>query len=455
MMEEQMIPVSRILCRTAMTLFIPVFVMGMSGVSGAFDLPHEFHTLPNGLRVILAPDATVPTVSYYTLIDAGSRDETKKGTTGLAHVFEHMMFRGTERYPDFDAAVGPMGAQTNAGTGNDMTTYFVNAKSEFLKDIIDLEADRVQNLIFTDKIFRTELGPVKEERRRAVVESPYGYLETRLYDLAFEKHTYKHPVIGWEEDLEKLMTFQDGLKFKETYYAPRYVVISVAGNFNPDSALTWIAEKYGDWTAEGKATGTIPDEPVQTAPRTRELTWKDGMIAPMMMMAHKSPAMSFDNLDYAALQVTNRILFSNSGRLRQRLLVDQQLVEDIDGDAWGSKDPGLWTITTTIKDEASVAAVETIIIEELQKLRDNTAAQQELDKAIKGIKADRIFGLDRPSRAARTLGRFAILSGSPDNVMREMEMLDRVTPAVVQEFARKYLTEAGRTTVLLNPKLQS
>lgn len=447
--------VSRLLPRWALAFLVPVFVLGMSGVAGAFDVPHQIHTLPNGLRVVLAPDPTVPTVSYYTMIDAGSRDETKNGTTGLAHVFEHMMFRGTKRFPDFDDAVKPMGAQTNASTGNDMTAYFVNAKSEFLKDIIDLEADRIRNLEFTKETFRTELGPVKEERRRAVVESPYGFLETELYNLAFDKHTYKHPVIGWEEDLEKLMTFQDGLDFKQTFYAPRYVVISVAGNFNPDSALTWIAEKYGDWETAGKPAGTIPVEPAQTAPRSKEFTWKDAMIAPMTMMAYKSPAMNFDNLDYAALQVANRVLFSSSGRLHQRLMVDQQLVEDVGGDVSASKDPGLWTITATIREAANVGAVQAIILEEIQKLRDTPVPQEELDKAIKGIKADRIYGLDRPSRVASTLGRYAVLSGSPDNMAREMDLLDQVTPAVVQQFAQQYLIETGRTTVLVNPKMQS
>ncbi|MEW5875306.1 MAG: pitrilysin family protein [Candidatus Zixiibacteriota bacterium] len=421
----------------------------------SFSIPHQTHTLPNGIRVILAPDRTVPTVSYYTMIDAGSRDETKKGTTGLAHVFEHMMFRGTDRYPAFDNVVGPMGAQTNASTSNDMTSYFVNAKGEFLREIIDLESDRLRNLIFTNEAFRTELGPVKEERRRGVVEDPYGYLDVRLGDLAFDKHTYKHPVIGWEEDLEKLMTFEDGLRFKETFYSPKYTVISVAGNFDPDSALAWIREKYADWQPAPVPVDPIPVEPGQTAPRREDLTWKDAMIAPILMLAHKSPATGYDTEDFVAFKVIDRILFAQSGRLRQRLVVTDQLVEDVGAGVWGSKDPSLWTISATVKSGIPIDSVEGVIDEELRRLREEPVGADEVAKAVRGIKADMIYGLDRPARVASTLGRYAIISGSSANLEREMAMLDQVTPATVQRVAQTWLVDARRTTVTLSPKSES
>jgi zinc protease len=432
-----------------------IIVAALSPTTHAFDVKFQYHVLPNGIRVILAPDPTVPTVSYYTLIDAGSRDETRKGTTGLAHVFEHMMFRGTKRYPDFDDVVKPWGAQTNASTGNDMTDYFVNTKSEFLKNIIDLEADRVRNLSFTNETFRTELGPVKEERRRGVTENPYGFLETRLYDLAFDKHTYKHPVIGWEEDLEKLMTYDDAMRFKNIYYSPSHTVISVAGNFNPDSALAWIKEKYSDWQQSAAQPDPIETEPPQTAPRRETREWKDAMIAPILIIAQKAPAMHFDNTDYVALRVIDRVLFSDSGRLRKRLIIDRQLVESVDGGVGGTKDPGLWGISATIKKGVAVDTVEAIILEELGKVTTAPVTQVELDKAINGIKAARVFGFDRPARVASTLGDYAIVSGSADNIKKEMDLLPTVTPSMVMEVARRYLTDAGRTTLILNPKPQS
>ena len=423
--------------------------------SQAFNLDYQFHTLPNGLRIILAPDPTVPTVSYFTMIDAGARDETKKGATGIAHVFEHMMFRGTERYPDFDDAVKPWGAQTNAFTGNDMTAYFDNTKGEFLKDIIDLESDRVRNLVFTNETFRTELGPVKEERRRGVDESPYGFLEQELYKVAFDKHTYKHPVIGWEEDLEKNMTFKDGLRFKDTYYTPQFTVISVAGDFNPDSALAWITAAYSDWKKSTITPDPIPAEPKQTKARREDLTWKDAMIAPILMIAHKSPAMEFNDKDYAAMRAIDRLLFSNNGRLRKRLVVDQQLVEDVDGGAWGTKDPSLWTITATIKTGKSMDDVQNVILEELKRLQNEPVSADELARVVRGMKADRIYGLDRPSSVAVTLGRYAIISGSADNVSKELDTLESLTPSDIQAYADRYLTESQRTTVTLSPKAAS
>lgn len=430
-------------------------VLGAPLVAAPFEVPHENHVLPNGIRVILAPDATVPTVSYYTVIDAGSRDETKPGTTGLAHVFEHMMFRGTERYPDFDAAVGPMGAQTNAFTSNDMTAYFVNAKGEFLKEIIDLEADRLRNLIFTNETFRTELGPVKEERRRGIDENPYGFLDVRLNALAFERHTYKHPVIGWEEDLEKNMTFEDGFQFKKTFYSPKYTVLSVAGNFNPDSALAWISQQYDDWVPPQVTVNPIPEEPEQATSRRDDLVWKDAMIAPVLMMGHKAPPTGFATNDFVALKIVDRLLFAKSGRLRKRLVVDEQLVEDVDGGVWGSKDPGMWTITATIKGGVPIDSVEGIIDQELRRLREEPVSRGELERAIRGLKADRIYGFDRPSRAALTLGMYAILSGSSANVEREIELLEKVTPDAIQRFAQSWLVPEKRTTVTLSPKAAS
>lgn len=425
------------------------------GNGQAFDVDYQFHTLPNGLRIILAPDATVPTVSYFTMIDAGARDETKKGATGIAHVFEHMMFRGTERYPDFDDAVKPWGAQTNAFTGNDMTAYFVNTKGEFLKDIIALESDRVRNLVFTNETFRTELGPVKEERRRGVDEDPYGFLEQALYKLAFDKHTYKHPVIGWEEDLEKNMTYKDGVRFKDTYYTPQFTVISVAGDFNPDSALAWLTAAYSDWPKSTITPNPIPAEPAQTKPRREDLVWKDAMIAPILMIAHKSPAMEFNDHDYVAERAVDRLLFSNNGRLRKRLVVDEQLVEDVDGGAWGTKDPSLWTITATIKSGKSMADVEKVILAELKRLQTEPVSADELARVVRGMKADRVYGLDRPSSVAVTLGRYAIISGSADNVSKELDLLQALTPADIQAFANHYLTDLQRTTITLSPKAAS
>ncbi|GAB4329490.1 MAG: pitrilysin family protein [Candidatus Zixiibacteriota bacterium] len=446
---------SRISLVACVTALLTALSWMSPGTLGAFSIEYEKHVLPNGLRIILAPDPSAPTVSYYTMIDAGSRDETKRGATGIAHVFEHMMFRGTEKFPDFDAVVAPMGAQTNAFTSNDMTAYYVNAKSEFLPDIVALEADRVRNLIFTNETFRTELGPVKEERRRGVDENPYGFLEQRLYDLAFDKHTYKHPVIGWEEDLEKNMTFKDGLLFKDTYYTPKYTVIVVAGGFDPEQALQLITQHYGDWEQSTITPDPIPIEPEQKEHRRDRLVWKDAMIAPILMLAHKSPAMQFATKDYVALLAVDRLLFSSSGRLRQRLTVENQLVEDIDAGVWGTKDPSLWTITATAKSGVRLDSIEHIILEEIDRLKTEPVSAEELQKAVLGFKADRIYRMDRPASVAVTLGRYTIVSGSPDNVTRELSMLEALTPADIQVFARDYLTENRRTTITLSPKAES
>jgi len=194
-------------------VFCPLSSLGEIGLNLKIDKT----VLDNGLTILTCEDHTAGTVSYQTFVNAGSRDEVKPGITGLAHVFEHMMFRGTEKYPDYDQAVGNYGPETNAWTGNDCTDYYVDIKAEYLEKVIEVEADRIRNLRFDNETFRTELGPVKEERRRDEVDDPGGFLWQKLYELAYQKHTYHHPVGGWEEDLEKNIQVGDGVEFKNTF----------------------------------------------------------------------------------------------------------------------------------------------------------------------------------------------------------------------------------------------
>jgi zinc protease len=251
------------------------------------------------------------------------------------------------------------------------------------------------------------------------------------------------------------MTFEDGLRFKETFYSPRYTVISVAGNFNADSALAWITAKYTDWQPPEITVDPIPVEPLQTAPRRKDLVWKDAMIAPILMLSHKSPEADYETDEFVALKVIDRILFAQSGRLRQRLVVKDQLVEDVGAGVWTSKDPGLWTIAATIKTGIPTDTVEGIIEGELRRLREEPVSAEEVAKAVRGIKADQVYGLDRPARVASTLGRYAIITGSAANFERELEILDRITPASIQKCAQTWLVDSRRTTITLSPKAES
>jgi zinc protease len=412
---------------------------------------HE-EILDNGLRVLMAPDPKSPTVSFMTFVNAGARDELKPGTTGLAHVFEHMMFRGTKRYPQYDEALAPLGAELNASTSQDMTTYFVNVPSAALEKVIDVEADRFQHMTFTNETFRTELGTVREERRRSYVDNPTGTLYTRLYELAYRIHPYHHPVIGWEEDLEKNMTYADGLDFYRTYYSPNRTVLVVAGGFEMARLREQVRVRYGSWKRQPEPDLEVPQEPPQLEERRDRITWKDDQVSPKLMVGYHGPAMSLGSPDYCTLDVISHLLFMRSQRLSKRLYTDLQLVESVSGWIAGSKDPSLFTIYASLKKGKSTAVVLDIVDEELERLRAEKVSERELAKAKNALAASMLYNLDRPYAIARSLGYHQIAAGDHRLLIKIEERYQAITRQEVQEVARRVFRATNRTVVELLPK---
>jgi zinc protease len=432
-------------------LFSAFCPLSMSEQSG-LNLKIEKTVLDNGLTILTCEDHTAPTVSYQTFVNVGSRDEAKPGITGLAHIFEHMMFRGTEKYPDYGQALGNYGPETNAWTGNDCTDYFVDVKAEYLEKVIEIEADRIRNLKFDNETFRTELGPVKEERRRGEVDDPGGFLGEKLYELAFQKHTYHHPVIGWEEDLEKNIQVKDGLEFKKTFYSPGYCIISIAGNFDTDKVIEWIKKYYGDWEAQSRPNIQIPVEPPQTEERVKDFVWKDSEVSPKLLIGYHGPNANALTNDFAALKIISKILFLGSGRLNKKLYQNLQLVDQIWGEIEENKDPGLFVINANLKKDKSIDQVKSIIFEEVEKLREEPVTEKELEKAKNSLKADLLYQLDRPHAIAGTIGFSQVVGGDYNLFIKLQEKYEQVTARDVQEVASRVFAPTNRTVVTLVPK---
>jgi zinc protease len=429
-------------------VFCPLSSLGESGL----DLKIEKTVLDNGPTILTCEDHTVPTVSYQTFVNVGSRDEVKPGKTGLAHLFEHMMFRGTEKYPDYDQALGNYGPETNAWTGNDCTDYFVDVKAEYLENVIEVEADRIRNLRFDNETFRTELGPVKEERRRDQVDDPGGFLGERFYELAYMKHTYHHPVIGWEEDLEKNIQVTDGLEFKKTFYSPGYCIISVAGNFETDEVIEWIKKYYGDWEAQVSPDIQIPEEPPQTEERVKDLVWKDSQISPKLLIGYHGSDINVETNDFAALKIISKVLFLRSGRLTRKLYQDLQLVDQIWGDMEENKDPGLFVISANLKKEKPLDEVKAVIFDQIEKLREEPVTENELQKAKNSLKADLLYRLNRPHAVAGTIGFLEAVGGDYNLIFKLQEKYKQITAKEVQEVVSRVLSPTNRTVVTLVPQ---
>lgn len=424
----------------------------VSSYAGSIKLDIQKTILDNGLTMLTCEDHSVPTVSYQTFMDVGSRDEVKPGITGLAHVFEHMMFRGTEKYPDYDQALGDFGPETNAYTGEDATVYFVNVKGEYLEKVIEVEADRVRNLIFNDQTFRMELGPVKEERRMGEVEDPDGFLWSEFTQMAYQKHTYHHPVIGYEEDLEKNIQVEDGLEFKKTFYSPGQAIIVVAGNFDTPQVLEWIEKYYADWEKQPPPSLPIPEEPPQIQERAKEYTWKDDLITPRLIIGYHGPKFDIMSDDFCALRLIAEILFLKSGRLTKRLDTDMQLVDYIYGNMNENKDPGMFTISTNLKRGKSVQKVKDVIFEEIEKLRKEKVSDEELTKAKNSVKAFMFYRLNRPFSVASMIGHFHLLAGDYNLLFKAEDRFDSITPEIIQQVAERTFAPTNRTMVSLVPK---
>jgi zinc protease len=408
--------------------------------------------LDNGLTVLMAPDPAAHTASFMTFVNAGSRDELRKGTTGLAHVFEHMMFRGTKKFPSYDEALAPLGPETNASTSKDMTTYFVNVPAAALEKAIEIEADRFQTMTFTNEAFRTELGAVREERRRSYVDSPPGTMYSRLYELAFRVHTYHHPIIGWEEDLEKNMTYEDGLEFYRTYYSPNRIVLVAAGRFDPAWLMEQVRGRYGPWKRQPEPEAKVPAEPPQQEERRDRIVWKDDQVSPRLLIGYRGPRFTLEMPDYCALDVISTLLFMRSQRLAKRLYTDLQLVEDVSGGISGSKDPDLFLIAASLKKGKSLEQVGQIIDEELANLRQELVGERELAKAKNALAASALYSLDRPYSVARTLGYHQIAAGDYRLFFEVEKRYQTVTREEVREVARRTFRPENRTVVELVPK---
>ena len=434
-----------------LSLLLLVLISPIPGQAQEIKLNIQKSVLDNGLTILTCEDKSAPTVCYITFINAGSREE-KPGTTGLAHIFEHMMFRGTDKYPVYHDAVASFGAGTNASTSEDYTNYFVTVKKDYLEEIIPIEADRLRNLIFNNEIFRTEMGPVKEERRRFVVDDPDGFISDELVQLAYQVHPYHHPVIGFEEDLEKNIKLQDGLDFKSNFYSPAYTTIVVTGNFDTPKVLELIKKYYGDWEKTPPPDISIPVEPRQTKERARNYVWKDSQISTKLLVAFHGPNFEIKDNDYCALQLINRILFMSSGRITKKLYKDLQLVEYVYGYMDEKKDPGLFAIRASLKRGKSLNEVKTLILEELDKFKNEPVTEKELEKVKNSTKAEMVYRMDNPLSVAYTIGDYQLIGGDYNLLFEIQKKFKEITPEIIQEVAKKYFTSENRTILTLIPK---
>jgi zinc protease len=420
----------------------------------AFPFPTTVKTLPNGLKVFVVEYDSPGLVAYYSVVRTGSRNEVEPGKSGFAHFFEHMMFRGTSRYPTekYNAVIKAMGADSNAFTSDDMTVYHILAGSNALPTIVDIESDRFQHLDYTEAEFQKEARAVLGEYNKGA-SNPIQPMVEALYDNAFTTHTYKHTTIGFLRDIEDMPTeFAYSRQFFDRYYRPDNVILLVVGDVKADHVMPLVEAHYGAWTA-GPARPTVPLEPPQTKEQRAVVPWK-GASLPMLLVGFHAPAFSPRDLDGAALEVLGELVFAERSPLFKRLVLDEQKVEHLDGSNERHVDPNLFNILATVKSSADVSYVEDAIYREIARVAAEGTDEKTLAEVVSRKRYEFAGHLSTADKVALVGAEFLALTGGLDAIDQSFAQLAKVTVADIKRVAGKYFTPQNRTVVVLEPEAQ-
>ena len=414
-----------------------------------FPFPVSTFQLDNGLTVVGVEYDSPGIIAFYTVVRTGSRNEVEPGFSGFAHFFEHMMFRGTQMYPTdaYNDVVKRLGANSNAFTTDDWTTYHTVASADALETIMDLESDRFLNLSYSVDDYRTEAGAILGEYNLNF-SNPVSLLREKLRNLAFTAHPYEHTTIGLLEDIKAMPDHYDySLEFYDRYYRPNNALIVVVGDFDQVELERLARQYYRDWE-RGRFEPTIPIEPPQTEERTAEITWPNPTL-PLLMIGYHAPAFSDQVIDMPVMDVLSQLLFSQNAPLFQQLYLRDQVVDVLSGGAVDHRDPPLFEITVRITKPDRIDYVRDAILAEIERMKTEPVDEAVLADTKSAMRYSFARGLDSPGPIARTLAHYLQLTGDPETVNRVYELYDAVSADDILAVAATYFAETNRTVVLL------
>ena len=407
-------------------------------------------TLPNGLRVIVVEDHAAPVFSIAVNYNVGSRNE-RQGRTGFAHLFEHMMFKGSENVGqgEHPYLMFMNGGSMNGTTNKDRTVYYETLPSNQVDLALFLEADRMKSLAITKDNLENQINAVQEERRLGVDNVPYGKVEEVLPGLAYKNFGYQHSVIGSMADLSAA-TVQDVADFFKMYYAPNNAVLGIVGDVDTKTTLEKVKKYFSAIPRQPNPPAVDVDEPPQTE---EHRTTIDDPLArlPRLDMAYHVPASS--SPDYDALSVLSTILSSGrSSRLYESIVRQQQLAANVSAFVGESRGPGLFSVTATPAPGKSVADVEAAIDAEFEKVKNGPIENWELEKARVAARRQYVSSQGSSLQRAVVMSQNAMFYNDPDLLSKRQARIEKVTAADVQRVAKQYLVKTNRTVVTSMPK---
>jgi zinc protease len=416
-------------------------------------LQYDISTLPNGLTIVLEEDHSTPIVHLNLTYHVGSKNE-KPGRTGFAHLFEHLMFKGSKNVePEgHTSMIASIGGQSNAFTTEDETTFWETAPSQYLPMLLWLEADRMATLRINKETFTNERDVVKEERRLRVDNQPYGRLNEIIYEQIFTTHPYKHQPIGSMADLDAA-SVDDVVDFYRTFYVPENATLTVVGDIDPAQALQLATQYLGRVPKAARPVPRdIPREPPQTAERriTQQTPWP----LPAVVVAYHIT--NDGNPDSYPLHIAGKVLSDGqSSRIQQKLVYDQQLAVAAFGGPNLIEDPNLFYAVAIVQPGRTPDQVINALIAEFELLKSQPISDRELQRAKNQFARDYILGRESDQEKARVLSHAVVIHHDIKTADGEFDIFQGLTTADVQRVARTYFTTINRTVLTLLPSGRS
>jgi len=432
---------------------LAALILALALASAAHAQTREY-TLANGLRLIVKEDHRAPTVVQQVWYRAGSMDESP-GTTGVAHVLEHMMFKGTKRVgpENFSRRVAEAGGRDNAFTSTDFTVYHEQVHRDRLPFVMELEADRMANLQIRPAEFAREIKVVMEERRLSTEDQPRALLEENLLATAFSAHPYKWPTIGWMQDLQS-MTWRDAQAWYRSWYAPNNATVIVVGDVDPGQVLGWAKRYYGPLARKPLPLRKLQSEPAQHG--MKSVVLKAPAELAYVRFAYKAPALRDVEKDWEpfAIAVLVKVLGGNdAARLNQTLVRERRIATSAGAEyELVSRGPGLILLSAAVAQGHTGPELESALRELVARVAAQGISSDELQRAKVQLLAQLVFRRDSFFAQAMELGELESTGLSFRDADRIAERYKAVTAEQVKSVAARYLVDDGLTVALLDPQ---
>jgi len=412
-------------------------------------LQYEITTLPNGLTLVLSEDHSTPIVHLNLTYHVGSKNE-KQGRTGFAHLFEHLMFKGSKNVqPEAHTSmVSSVGGQSNAYTTDDETVFWETVPAQYLPMILWLEADRMATLRIDKDTFTNEREVVKEERRMRVDNQPYGRLNEIIYDQAFSAHPYKHATIGSMEDLEAA-SVEDVRDFYQTYYVPSNATMTLVGDFDSTQAIQLVNQYLGRVPkAAREVPRDIPKEPLQT--KEKRVTLQQPWPLPAVVVAYH---ITYDgNPDSYPLHIAAKVLSDGqSSRIYKKLVYETQMAVAAFGQANLIEDPNLFYAVAIVQPGNKTEDVANALIAEIERLKTEPITDRELQRSKNQFARDYILGRESNQQKAGVLSHAVVIHRDIKTADAEFDIFQNMSVGDVQRVARTYFKAENRLVLTLTP----